>query len=108
MHPVMDGLEATRRIDATMPPGQRPRIVATSANVMSEHVDAALQAGADDYLAKPFRVRHLRSLLEQTDFARRPPSPTFTAPSSRDDPLLAQDRIAVHLRGDRREASSKA
>jgi PAS domain S-box-containing protein len=98
--PVMDGLEATRRIVATMPPGQRPRIVATSANVMSEHVDAALQAGADDYLAKPFRVRHLRSLLEQTDARQASAKPDFPAPPSRDDPLLAQDRIAVHLRGD--------
>jgi signal transduction histidine kinase/DNA-binding response OmpR family regulator/HPt (histidine-containing phosphotransfer) domain-containing protein len=98
--PVMDGLEATRRIVATMPPGQRPRIVAMSANVMREHVESALQAGADDYVAKPFRVRHLRSLLEQTDARRPVDSLSCPAPPSPDDPLLAKERIAVHLRAD--------
>ena len=99
--PVMDGLEATRRIVAALPRGQRPRIVAMSANVMREHVEAALQAGADDYLAKPFRVGHLRSLLEQTE-ARRPVASAGCSapPPPSGDCLLAAERVAVHLRGD--------
>ncbi len=98
--PVLDGLEATRRIVAAMRPDRRPRIVAMSANVMREHVESALQAGADDYVAKPFRVRHLRSLLERTAARRRGDGRPRHVRPTHDEPLLAQDRIAAHLRGD--------
>jgi CheY-like chemotaxis protein len=59
----MDGLEATRAILALGPTVPRPRIVGLSANAMSEDVQAALQAGMDDYLAKPITPTSLREVI---------------------------------------------
>lgn len=73
--PGMDGLEATRRIIANAAGGQRPRIVAMSASVMKDDMDAAAAAGVDDYVAKPFTVEDLRSLLETTADLKRMQAP---------------------------------
>ena len=54
--PEMDGLEATRRITAQWPPGERPRIVAMTANAMQGDREMCLAAGMDDYITKPIRV----------------------------------------------------
>lgn len=51
--PVMDGIEAARRIRALPGPvGQTP-IVATTANVMADQVERYRQAGMDGHVAKP-------------------------------------------------------
>ncbi len=60
--PEMDGLEATRRI-VTQQPGQRPRIVAMTANAMQGDREACLAAGMDDYITKPIRVDALVEAL---------------------------------------------
>jgi len=64
--PEMDGLEASRRIVGRWPPGQRPRIVAMTANAMQGDREACLAAGMDDYLTKPIRVDALAQALVQT------------------------------------------
>jgi CheY-like chemotaxis protein len=61
--PEMDGLEATRQICARWPLGERPRIVAMTANAMQGDREMCLEAGMDDYLAKPIRVEELISAL---------------------------------------------
>jgi CheY-like chemotaxis protein len=61
--PEMDGLEASRRIVAKWPDGQRPRIVAMTANAMQGDREACLAAGMDDYLTKPIRVEALVAVL---------------------------------------------
>ena len=63
--PVMDGLEATRRIRAWETEQQRPRtpVVIVSANCMEEHVDAGRAAGADSHLNKPIAVADLIGIL---------------------------------------------
>jgi signal transduction histidine kinase/DNA-binding response OmpR family regulator len=63
--PEMDGLEASRRICARWKPGERPRIVAMTANAMQSDRDLCLAAGMDDYLTKPIRVERLIEALEQ-------------------------------------------
>jgi CheY-like chemotaxis protein len=63
--PEMDGLEATRRICARWPVGQRPRIVAMTANAMQGDLEICLAAGMDDYVAKPIRVQELAAALER-------------------------------------------
>jgi len=62
--PEMDGLEATRRITARWPNGERPRIVAMTANAMQGDREECLAAGMDDYLTKPIRVERLVDALK--------------------------------------------
>ena len=59
----MDGLEASRRITSERPAGQRPRIVAMTANAMQGDREMCLAAGMDDYIAKPIRVDQLVEAL---------------------------------------------
>jgi signal transduction histidine kinase/DNA-binding response OmpR family regulator len=61
--PEMDGLEASRRIVARWPAGERPRIVAMTANAMQGDRDVCLAAGMDDYITKPIRVDALVKAL---------------------------------------------
>ncbi len=61
--PEMDGLEASRRITTTLPPSDRPRIIAMTANAMQGDREMCLQAGMDDYIAKPIRVPSLVQAL---------------------------------------------
>ena len=63
--PELDGLEATRRIRARWP-DDGPRIVAMTANAMAEDREACLQAGMNDYLAKPIRVAELEAALDRS------------------------------------------
>ncbi|NNE23364.1 MAG: GAF domain-containing protein [Rhizobiales bacterium] len=61
--PEMDGLESSRQITAAKPPGERPRIVAMTANAMQGDRETCLAAGMDDYIAKPIRVDQLVEAL---------------------------------------------
>jgi len=60
--PEMDGLEAARRI--SMRNGERPRIVAMTANATEEDRRLCLAAGMDDYITKPVRVERLVEALQ--------------------------------------------
>ena len=62
--PVMDGLEATRRIRA-LPGGADLPIVALTAHALDEDRDRCLEAGMNDYLTKPLDVDRLLSSLGQ-------------------------------------------
>ncbi|HEX9123624.1 MAG TPA: response regulator, partial [Actinomycetota bacterium] len=64
--PEMDGLEATRRIVRTWPEGERPWIVAMTAEAMQGDRERCLAAGMDDYLTKPIRVGELAAAIERT------------------------------------------
>jgi PAS domain S-box-containing protein len=68
--PVMDGLEATRRIIATSPPQTRPRIVAMTANALPGDRERCIDAGMDDYIAKPILPAAVEALIERWGAAR--------------------------------------
>ena len=51
--PVMDGVEATRRVRALPPPACRVPIVGLTANVLEEERRRYLAAGMDRCLTKP-------------------------------------------------------
>lgn len=62
--PEMDGIEATCSIYQEWEAGQRPVIIAMTANAMEEERDRCLKAGMDDHISKPVRLEELRTLLE--------------------------------------------
>ncbi|ALA19536.1 hypothetical protein AL346_06575 [Chelatococcus sp. CO-6] len=68
--PEMDGLEAVRRIRAAEAAHPRPvhaRIVMLTANAFAEDRAAAMAAGADGFLAKPFERQKIQELVEGAD-----------------------------------------
>ncbi|MCV2356080.1 response regulator [Paucibacter sp. B2R-40] len=67
--PEMDGLQASRAITGRWPPGQRPRIVAMTANALNGDRPQCLAAGMDEHLSKPLRVEAL--IVELSATARR-------------------------------------
>lgn len=67
--PEMDGLEATRMIRKL--PGHQPYIIAVTANAMPEDREICIQAGMDDYVAKPIRYDEIKSSLQRAFIARQ-------------------------------------
>ena len=63
--PVMDGLEATRRIRAEIAGGGRLPIVGLTANALREQVEACRAAGMDEVIAKPLERGRLEAVLER-------------------------------------------
>lgn len=62
--PVMDGLEFLKKLRA-MPSGQDPVVIfCTTENDMA-HIQLAMEAGANDFIMKPFDNEILRSKLVQ-------------------------------------------
>ena len=92
--PSLDGLEVCRRIRE-----ERPGVPVMMLTARADELDAVvgLDAGADDYVAKPFRAAELlarvRALLRRTG-----PPPTLTAPGVRVEP--ASRRAYLELDGD--------
>ena len=64
--PGMNGLEATRRIREMEQArgGERIPIIAMTANAMAGDREACLEAGMDDYIAKPFNAKELTAKLD--------------------------------------------
>lgn len=62
--PEMDGLEATRKIRADLAASDQPYIIAMTAAVMQVDRQKCLEAGMDDFLAKPARLEELAQALK--------------------------------------------
>ena len=63
--PVMDGLEATRRIRALPSPRASLPIVAMTASAFPSDIEACREAGMDDYLSKPVDRKKLAEVLSK-------------------------------------------
>jgi len=61
--PEMDGLEATRIIRLSRPEGLR--IIAVTACAPEEIREKCIEAGMDDYVSKPIKMKELADLLSQ-------------------------------------------
>jgi PAS domain S-box-containing protein len=63
--PLLDGLEATRRIRELEVSDQHTPIIAITAAAMAEDHERCLQAGMDGYLSKPINFQQFDGLLNQ-------------------------------------------
>jgi DNA-binding response OmpR family regulator len=61
--PGLDGLEVVRQLRAN-PATVTVKVLILTARAQQADIDRATAAGADDYLAKPFRPDDLRSRIE--------------------------------------------
>ena len=75
--PEMDGLETSRAICARWPAGQRPHIVAVTAEAMQGDREKCLAAGMEDYLVKPVMLDQLREVLARYRPRTRPDEPVL-------------------------------
>ena len=80
--PVMDGIEASRRIREWENGGRKTFIVALTASYLPEKGHVLFEAGIDNYISKPFELEHIQRLLK---YSLTP----HTAPAN--DPTLVQD-----------------
>lgn len=62
--PVMDGIEASRRIREWENGGQHTFIVALTASYLPERGHVLFEAGIDNYVSKPFEVEQVQRLLK--------------------------------------------
>ena len=64
--PVLDGLQATRRIRAEFPADRQPYIIALTASALVGDRDKCIAAGMNDYLRKPIRELDLRAAIDRS------------------------------------------
>jgi CheY-like chemotaxis protein len=62
--PVMDGIEASNRIREWENDGQRTFIVALTGSYLPEEGQRLFEAGIDNYIPKPFEMKHLQRMLK--------------------------------------------
>ncbi len=79
--PVLDGYEATRRIRAGQVSGANPRvpIIALTAYAIDGDRRKCLDAGMDDYVAKPLRTETLQEALARCGLIRPDPAAPASA-----------------------------
>ena len=63
--PVLNGSDATRQYRESEEAKEHMPIIALTANVMQEDVNAYYEAGMDDYMSKPFSLAKLREVLQK-------------------------------------------
>ncbi len=63
--PEMNGLDATRHVRKVWPRPGGPTIIAMTANAMQGDREICLEAGMDEYIAKPIRIGGLKDALDR-------------------------------------------
>ena len=62
--PIMDGVEASRRLRDWEQGKSRTFIVALTASYLPEDGQMLFEAGIDNYISKPFQVEHIQRILK--------------------------------------------
>jgi two-component system sensor histidine kinase/response regulator len=94
--PVMDGIEATRRVRAMKRNGPRLPIIAVTAHALQEERDRCAAAGMDVCLTKPLRGQALDEVLQQFLAGVQP-----VASNSGPTPNAGIDAMLAMVDGDR-------
>ena len=95
--PVMDGIEATRRIRAMVEPLASIPILGITAAAVQEHLDACIESGMNEVLAKPVGSRELRDTLERlADSAATDTSEDLGVPRGKGDTVLVVDDTRIN------------
>ena len=63
--PEVDGLEATRKIRKHCPAAAQPTIIALTAYVLPNSKERCLEAGMNDFMAKPVKIDDLAAMLSK-------------------------------------------
>ncbi|MGH6644144.1 response regulator, partial [Hypericibacter sp.] len=96
--PVMDGIEATRRIRALEGAKSRIPIVAMTANAMMGDRERFLEAGMDDYVSKPIDRAALFAVIAhclQRELVTPVDPAVPSAPATGKSPALDVDQSAA-------------
>lgn len=107
--PGMDGYETTAAIRRyEMGEGLAPHwIVAMTAHALKGDAERCLEAGMDDYIAKPFRVNHLKEVLRRMDKEGRRTADDPAVPKEKAEQSVAAflESLGPEDREDRLEAA---
>ena len=106
--PVMDGLEATRRIRAGKSSNAAVPILATTANAYEQDEERCLNAGMDEVLTKPLRkkaflktvskwIAHEKSRTEQEENMPVQQAESVNGSTAVAEPLEAADAIPIDI-----------
>lgn len=98
--PVMDGIEATKRIIAEGGPSAAAPIIAMTANASDEDRRRCLEAGMKGFESKPVTLERLKKVIAHTlspgrDAAVAPQTPTTTAPQKLELPELNLEGVPL-------------
>ena len=83
--PVMDGVEASRRIREWEEGASPTFLVALTASYLPEEGQILYEAGIDNYISKPFQLEHVQRMLKYISNARLN-SPIAQKPSNSASP----------------------
>jgi signal transduction histidine kinase/DNA-binding NarL/FixJ family response regulator len=96
MHmPEMDGIEATRAIRALPPPKNAVWIVAATAGAMPADIERCLEAGMNDYIAKPIVPDEMGRALARAAAAAGIAVDVPSAEAGAGEPVSVQDRLSA-------------
>ena len=105
--PGVDGLEATRRIRASEPAGQRIPIIAMTASSDAALLEQCYAAGMDDALPKPMQLAGVQQLLDKWTSPGAVDAAPEPAPAANDTPA-ATAVLNTALLSDLRDAIGDA
>ena len=101
--PVMDGIEASRRIRTWENGGQHTFIVALTASYLPEQGQVLFEAGIDNYIAKPFEMEQVQRLLRyafQSRLSKSLDQPVILLKELRPEKVLDVQKGIVQIGGD--------
>lgn len=90
--PVLNGCEATKLYRKNEPENEHLPIVALTANILPEDVQAYYDAGMDDYISKPFSADMIRNVL-----IKWVPQSGIKNKTNRIDTSISEDRANIDI-----------